>query len=341
MRRTFIIFSVSVTLLTFYSCRSSRINFSEAVRPPASAIEYIDRWKDVAMSEMKRTGIPASITLAQGMVESGNGQSRLALEGNNHFGIKCHNDWKGATIRHHDDRRNECFRKYRNAEESYRDHSDFIVSAPRYRSLFRLEPADYRGWAHGLKKAGYATNPDYANMLIRKIEEYSLYEYDRLVLSGSPVIGSSKDQMKKIDSETGAFKSSGQGGRGDYSVSPGWSSERVLEYKRLKYIIVKEGDTRESIEKEMKLLKWELPRYNELPDDFIPHPGQLLYLQPKRKKAEVGKEYHIVAEGENMYIISQKYGIKLRQLYYMNRMEEGSEPNPGRKLWLRRLMPVL
>jgi flagellum-specific peptidoglycan hydrolase FlgJ len=143
------------------------------------ATDYIYTYKDLAVSEMKRTGVPASITLAQGMIESDFGRSRLAREANNHFGIKCHNDWTGPTIRHNDDSRNECFRKYSKPEESFSDHSDFLKTGSRYRFLFDIDPADYKAWARGLKQAGYATNPDYANMLIRKIEENSLWNLDR------------------------------------------------------------------------------------------------------------------------------------------------------------------
>ena len=289
------------------------------------------------MSEMRRTGVPASITLAQGMLESGNGRSRLAVEGNNHFGIKCHNDWTGATIRHHDDRRNECFRKYRDAFESFRDHSDFLKTTPRYRFLFDLDPADYKAWARGLKKAGYATNPNYDNLLIRKIEEYSLYEYDRMALSGikpEKITVQKQSETKVSKTQSNSFQSN------NITTAKESSSGRVMENNRIKYIIVNEGDTRESLEKDLKLLKWELSRYNELPEDFTPEPGQILYLQPKRKKAEPGKEVHTVKEGETMYQISQKYGIKLKYLYYYNRMEEGGEPKLGQKIWLRKLMPV-
>ncbi len=173
-------YTISFLVLTilFVSCRTSRPVVTSS-GGEASAGAYIERYKDLAISEMKRTGIPASITLAQGMIESDYGRSSLAREGNNHFGIKCHSDWTGPAIRHHDDRRNECFRKYKQPEDSYFDHSDFIKSGSRYSFLFDLPSTDYKSWARGLKKAGYATNPDYANMLIRKIEENNLYYYDR------------------------------------------------------------------------------------------------------------------------------------------------------------------
>ncbi|NMC40177.1 MAG: LysM peptidoglycan-binding domain-containing protein, partial [Bacteroidales bacterium] len=295
-----IIFLLVFLLTLSWSCRPSRTIISN--RPvPASAREYIDRYSEIAMSEMRRTGVPASITLAQGIIESGNGRSRLAVEGNNHFGIKCHKDWTGPTIRHHDDRRNECFRKYRSAEESFIDHSDFLRNTPRYRFLFDLDPTDYKNWAKGLKKAGYATNPDYAGMLIRKIEEYGLYEYDRLAVSGKYRKTEVKpDERGRNNGEAYQSQSGRNQNENIKSVmnEPSSKGEIVMEKNRIRYIIVKEGDTRASIEKEQKLLKWELTRYNELPDDFEVSPGQILYLQPKRNKAEFGEEYHVVAEGE-------------------------------------------
>ncbi len=167
-----------IILAGLVGCRAYR-PAGQSSYPEASAGSYIEKYKDLAVSEMIRTGIPASITLAQGMIESDFGRSRLAREANNHFGIKCHNDWTGPTVRHNDDRRNECFRKYRKPEDSFYDHSDFLKYGSRYRTLFDIDPTDYKAWARGLKKAGYATNPDYANMLIRKIEENNLYYYDR------------------------------------------------------------------------------------------------------------------------------------------------------------------
>ncbi|MBP8959798.1 MAG: glucosaminidase domain-containing protein [Bacteroidales bacterium] len=338
MRNGFIISLLIFLLIFLFSCRASRVNVSTSLKP-SSENEYIETYKDLAISEMRRTGIPASITLAQGIIESGNGQSRLAVEGNNHFGIKCHNGWTGATIRHNDDRRNECFRKYRSPEESYRDHSDFLKATPRYSFLFNLDPTDYKAWARGLKEAGYATDPGYDKRLIRKIEEYSLYEYDRQALSNF----SGRDDNKIVNNKTAKTiklqKNTISAKHNSYDFREK-SSDRVMENNRIKYIVVKEEDTRESIEKELNLLKWELSKYNELSPDFIPQPGQILYIQPKRDKAELGKEYHVVKEGETMYSISQIYGIKLKKLYYMNRMEEGTEPVVGQKLWLRKLMPV-
>jgi len=178
MLRSLIFAFFFIIICLLISCRTVRPVVS-SYRPEPDAQDYIDKYKDLAIREMNRTGVPASITLAQGMIESDFGNSSLAREGNNHFGIKCHNDWQGPSIRHHDDRRNECFRKYSSPEDSFNDHSDFLRSTSRYSFLFNLPPTDYKAWAKGLKKAGYATDPQYANMLIRKIEENSLYNFDQ------------------------------------------------------------------------------------------------------------------------------------------------------------------
>ena len=182
------LYIVLVSVLLFSSCSPARRAARSTVSTgPASeyAREYILNYSNLAVSEMKRSGVPASITLAQGMLESNYGRSRLATQGNNHFGIKCHSDWSGKRIYHDDNRRGECFRSYSSPEESYRDHSEFLVNGSRYRDLFNLGATDYKGWAHGLKKAGYATDPKYPELLIRKIEEYSLWAYDT---GGTPPI---------------------------------------------------------------------------------------------------------------------------------------------------------
>jgi LysM repeat protein len=321
------------------SCSSVKPVVS-ASRPEPNAQDYINKYKELAVSEMNRTGIPASITLAQGMIESDFGNSRLAREGNNHFGIKCHDNWRGPTIRHNDDRRNECFRKYTRPEDSFYDHSDFLRSVSRYSFLFNIATADYKSWAKGLKKAGYATNPHYANMLIRKIEENNLYNFDR----GYTAARQQPQQpvpvnvtVSQPDAETRL--------KGPPEINDNFTVtarvQRVMENNRIQYIIVRDGETREKIENEFQLLKWELSRYNELDSDFEPVTGQLLYLQPKREKAEPGKEHHTVAEGDTMYSISQKYGIKLKSLYEINRIAEGEAGIvEGQKIWLRSMKPV-
>ena len=276
--------------------------------------EYIEQYKNIAIKEMKRTGVPASITLAQGALESGDGNSRLAKKANNHFGIKCH-DWKGRKIHHDDDENNECFRKYKSADDSYKDHSDFLSSKQRYASLFELEPTDYKGWAKGLKKAGYATSRNYDKALIRIIEENELYAYDQGVeIIKEPALG------EALAVASGAIK----------------GSRMVFEKNRIKYIIAKSDDTYTSISNELDLMPWELRKYNELDQGAKIDSGQILYIQPKRKRAEAGEKTHVVREGETMHDIAQLYGIKLAELYKKNLMKQGTEPAVSQTLQLRK-----
>ena len=336
VRVLFILFLILIAGL--YSCRASKqIPASKTIT--LSEETYIDKYKDIAVSEMKRAGIPASITLAQGMIESDYGRSTLAREANNHFGIKCHSDWTGPKIYHHDDRRNECFRKYSKPEDSFFDHSEFLRSGSRYRFLFDLSATDYKGWAQGLKKAGYATNPDYANMLIRKIEEKNLHLYDNG--NRSAVSAANKQLPVKVSvSVQDSDKELAPVYPVDEKIMVAARVPRMMENNNLRYIIVRDGDTREKLQEEFQLLNGELSRYNELGNDFTITPGQILYLQPKKEKAASGNEFYKTIPGDTMYMISQRYGIKLKSLYKMNRMPENSEPEPGSTIWLRSIKPV-
>ncbi len=281
--------------------------------------DYIEKYKKIAIDEMKRSGIPASITLAQGMLESDNGNSPLALKSNNHFGIKCHRTWNGQKVYHDDDENGECFRKYNSPEDSYRDHTDFLVNTPRYEKLFGYKSNDYKKWAKGLKSAGYATSRSYAEDLIRIIKENELYRLDEGDYSKPLAYNkTSKNEEFTVDIKR----------------------RKVYERNRIKYIIVEQGDNLDKITKEMGLLSWELKRYNEISDSMKIESGQALYLQPKRRKAEVGNDFHIVKDGETMYSISQLYGIKLKKLYRKNRMKTGQELQTGQKIWLRKRKPA-
>ncbi|MCU0474226.1 MAG: glucosaminidase domain-containing protein [Bacteroidales bacterium] len=338
MLRSIYLFLSLFIILGLVSCSSSRPVIIPSGSEP-NTIDYINNYKDIAVTEMKRTGIPASITLAQGMIESDYGRSRLAREANNHFGIKCHSDWKGQTIRHNDDRKNECFRKYARPEDSFYDHSDFLRTGSRYSFLFDISASDYKAWARGLKKAGYATNPDYANMLIRKIELNNLYYFDQGKMVG--VLPKAETVQLNQDTSQPAAKNP------DLLINPDNGSivvpvrtQRVMENNRIQYIIVKDGETLKSIEEEFQLLRWELTKYNEISSDSKLTTGQVLYLQPKRDKAEPGKETHTVIEGDTMYSISQNYGVKIKKLYEYNRLSAGEEPAPGDKIWLRMVKPV-
>ncbi len=276
--------------------------------------EYIEMYRDLAIEEMKRSGIPASITLAQGCLESDNGNSTLAARAKNHFGIKCHG-WKGKHIIHDDDEKNECFRKYRSVAESYSDHTDFLMNSPRYSFLFELDQTDYKGWAKGLKKAGYATSPKYADLLIRLIEENELHRYD----TGKRRRRDEQGALADID---------------DLEIEVG--KRRILVRNRIDYIIAKEGDSYQGLTRELDLMPFELAKYNEIPRDSKIEKGQVLYLQPKRSKASVEFKFHTVEEGETMYDLSQMYGIRLKKLLQKNLMKKGEEPEPGDIIYLRK-----
>jgi len=286
--------------------------------------EYINTWKDFAISEMNRSGIPASIKLAQGLLESSNGNSRLAVAANNHFGIKCHG-WEGEEIYHDDDKKGECFRKYKNARESFVDHTDFLMTRSRYAFLFDYKSTDYKNWAKGLQKAGYATDPKYPQKLIDLIERYKLNQYDT---------GEKTASQRNVPAATG--KSPTTPSAWDDFASFHVEKYPVKENNRTSYITAKEGDTFTSLSNELDLMPWQLPKYNEAKATDELREGQIIYMQPKRRKAEIGKEKHTVRNGETMYGISQNYAIKLSQLYKLNRMEEGTQPKTGDVLNLRK-----
>jgi LysM repeat protein len=284
--------------------------------------DYINKYKDIAIYQMRTQGVPASIILAQGLLESDNGNSSLAVKANNHFGIKCHT-WTGPKMYMDDDAKGECFRKYSNPEKSYRDHSDFLRGARRYAPLFDLESTDYKGWAYGLKRAGYATNPQYAERLIKIIEENNLYIYDRGV-------------SVEVESPT---KGMGDLVDIDHFIIDLNKHHKVYTRNRIKYIIVKKGDDYASLNKELQLLPWQLARYNELSSDSALKDGQEIYIQPKRNQAEINHKVHVVEKGETMYSISQLYGIKLNKLYRKNRMKVGDPVEVGQVVQLRKRKP--
>jgi LysM repeat protein len=307
-------------ILTILFVSFVNISFAQKI----TTQQYINQYKEIAVNEMKRTGIPASITLAQGILESNSGNSTLAIKANNHFGIKCHN-WTGSIFTHDDDRLNECFRKYKSAEQSFRDHSEFLTTHQRYAFLFNYKTTDYKNWAHGLKKAGYATNPRYAKMLIKIIEENKLYKYD------SKKYKPEKEDITEPDYDNTPVLADNVD---NYAINP--FGNDIKTYNRINYIIVKEGDTFISIAEKYGLRPWQLYKYNELPKTAEPISGKRLYIQPKRRKAPVGNNYHTIKPGENMYTISQKYGIKLKHLYRLNNMQFGTEPDIGYTLSLRK-----
>ncbi|MCD4680479.1 MAG: glucosaminidase domain-containing protein [Bacteroidales bacterium] len=290
--------------------------------------QYINKYKDIAIQEMYEFKIPASITLAQGLLESGNGNSELAKKAKNHFGIKCHKEWTGKTFHMDDDEKDECFRKYNNPEESYSDHSCFLSSRERYSELFEHDITDYKRWAHGLKKAGYATNPKYAHILIRIIEENKLFLYD-----SQQYTRTSKSKSEKNTQDiTLDFESSDPD---DFeSISISGSNRKVYVNNGIRCIRAKKGDNFRKISDELEMLDWQLARYNDMKKGDRIREKDIIYLQPKKKKGS--KAYHKVKPYETMHSISQLHGIKLKQLYKKNNMPAGSIPELGQKLWLRK-----
>ena len=286
--------------------------------------DYIKKYKDIAIQEMAGFKIPASITLAQGILETGSGKSRLAREGNNHFGIKCHEGWEGNFIKMDDDAPNECFRKYKNAIESFKDHSFFLSQRPRYASLFDLEITDYKGWANGLKKAGYATNPKYADLLIKIIEDHQLYKLDKETTS--------KNDLNKHQDEIPKNKN-----RKYEAFGVSKNDRKVFTNNGKKFIFARNGDNFGKIAADFNIYTYQIWKYNDLNKKDRIQEGQMIYLEKKRNKAI--KPYHVAEAGETMHSISQLYGLKLSRLYKNNRMKKGTEPRLGQVLWLQEKKP--
>ncbi len=276
---------------------------------------YINQYRDLAIEQMLKFKIPASITLAQGLLESGAGYSELATKGNNHFGIKCHG-WTGRKTYHDDDEAQECFRAYNNVYESYEDHSLLLSRQPRYRSLFSLDGDDYKGWAHGLKKCGYATSPTYAQKLIGIIELYKLQQYDK-----------AKKYDRFMESRTYKDSPSAKGG----ILHP------IHRYNKNYYIVVKQGDTFRSLGKELGLSYRKIAKYNERNKRDKLVVGETIYLKKKQKKAD--KTYknrpHTVKPGESMYSIAQYYGMRVKSLYKKNGLSPDYVLKVGDKLRVR------
>ncbi len=271
-----------------------------------STEEYINRYKHIAVAEKFRSGIPASITLAQGILESGSGNSRLTQEGNNHFGIKCKGTWTGKTILEDDDEKQECFRAYDSAWQSYHDHSDFLLHNSRYSTLFNLDVTDYKSWAYGLKAAGYATNPVYPQKLIEYVEKYNLHQYDLIV----------PDSIEKK------------------AVEQEWKAEisNYIEINETPALITKTGDTWQMIANANDMRVWQITKYNDLSDSEACHARDTIYLKPKRRHATT--DFHIVKPGQTMKTISKIYALKLSKLYDRNLMTIGEEPASGEKIYL-------
>lgn len=298
--------------------------------------KYIETYADVAVQEMYRSGVPASITLAQGMLESGNGRSTLAVKANNHFGIKCHNGWKGGRVYHDDDAKGECFRKYGHAYESYRDHSDFLRYRDRYKFLFDLKSTDYKGWAYGLKKAGYATDPGYATKLIKLIEEYKLYEYDTRTASFGAA-GESSGKKKARPMPPSVIEQAVPVSKDVVKKSFQFTITREMYSKNgVPFIYSSEGETYESIADAYGLFVKELLKFNDLSEVERLFPGTVVYLQAKKKMAAKGLEMHILEKGETLWQLAQRYAVKMKHIYKLNGWKDDYVPREGESVKLRK-----
>ena len=277
---------------------------------------YIDKYKDWAIEQMKQYHIPASITLAQGLLESNAGRSRLATQANNHFGIKVGGSWTGPYIIQSDDAPNDRFRKYKSARDSYIDHSLFL-QGKRYQGLFRLSITDYKGWARGLKAAGYATSPTYADALIRVIEMYNLSQFDN-----GKYRSSSKNASATTTQTTDVF----------------WQSHKIYQNNKNDFIIIEVGDDMATISKKTGLSLRKLYKYNDLPRDYAPTAGDIIYLKKKRSCAS--REFrknpiHIVEVNQSLFDIAQLYGIRLESLCKLNKWDEPQAVQVGDILRIR------
>ena len=297
-----------------------------------TAEEYIEQFKDVAIVEMKRTGVPAAVTLAQGLLETENGNSELVRRSNNHFGIKCKNTWTGASVNHDDDVKGECFRSYKSAAESFKDHSDFLQSNTRYGSLFRLDVKDYKGWAYGLKRAGYATNPRYPEILINNIEQFNLQQYTLIALQESPGADSLLLVSKRPSDGTGRTNSNPTG-VDSLHVLPGNAPDRVLLINRIKCVAAKKGNSLLALAIKFNINLSRLLDFNDLAGDGLLAQDQYIFLQRKSTTGE--KDFYTVLPGETLYDIAQKNGITLQSLAEYNLLFANDKIKPGTKLFLK------
>ena len=296
--------------------------------------QYIETYKDIAIAEMQRTGVPASITLAQGIHETEAGQSDLVRASNNHFGIKCKGNWTGETVFHDDDARGECFRKYNDPADSYRDHSDFLRTRPNYASLFQLDPTDYEGWARGLKKAGYATDPKYASILIRLINDYHLQDYTLIAMNKKPVTNDmilAKNTVQANDYvEPAPLNIVVTKVRPDYP-------QGIFRINETSVVFVSKGTAFLKIANDYNISLSRLFDFNDMSATDIANDDQLVFLQRKRKIG--ANDFHIVQQGETVYDVAQNEGIRMESILAFNFLKQGMVPMAGERLYLKSNAP--
>ena len=309
---------------------------------PDEIANYINNYKGIAMQEMQRTGVPAAIKLAQGIHETQAGTSELVIKSNNHFGIKCKSDWVGNKVYHDDDERGECFRSYDKPEQSYRDHSDFLRASPRYAFLFQLDPTDYKGWAWGLKKAGYATNYKYAQILVKIIETYNLQQYSLIAMGKrAPTEEIVMQPSHPVTPDPLALQHSN-------AAAVALPEENMVRYlpdyptgefviNGARVVFVKAGTALLTIAEQFNISFARLLDFNDLNNSDVLKEDQLVFLQRKRKTGS--KEFHLVQPGENLYDICQTEGLRMENLLAYNLLTENMQPAAGEKLWLQQTAP--
>lgn len=294
--------------------------FAQRISPD----EYIHTYCSMAVAEMKRSGIPASVTLAQGILETECGNSDLVKKSNNHFGIKCKSTWTGESVTHTDDAPNECFRKYSNPADSYKDHSDYLKTSPRYAALFQLAPSDYKGWAYGLKRAGYATNPQYPQIVISNIEKYNLQQYDNLTeqdfdnLAVNKLLSAQKPVVQNITVDITAIEN---------------SIKLKNKINGLKALMAPKGTSLLVIASKANIDLGKLLEFNDLSTDGLINDEQVIYLEKKPKQGN--RDFYIVLQIETLYDISQNNAIQLKYLLELNNMDENQTVQKGTKIKLR------
>lgn len=306
---------------------------------------YISEYRELAIAEMQRTGVPASIKLAQGIHETYAGTSELVLKSNNHFGIKCKSTWKGESVSHDDDARGECFRKYTCSADSYRDHSDFLKGNTRYATLFKLDPLNYSGWAYGLKKAGYATNPKYPQIIIKLIEEYHLQDYTLVALGKQPeheLILAKVEESKEVLPSAAVMRST----EAEKTVLP--EPEVVVatpqypqgEFKinETRVIYAQKGTSFLSIAKQYNIPLLRVFDFNDLSQSEALEKDRLIFLQRKRKTGN--NEFHVMRAGETLHDIAQEEGLRIESLLEYNHLQAQMRPAIGQQLYLRTKAPA-
>ena len=314
-----------------------------------AVLDYIEQYKDIAMREMQEYKIPASITLAQGILESGNGNSELARKSNNHFGIKCHKDWKGGRTYHDDDEKGECFRVYDSPADSYRDHSIFLSVRGRYSFLFDLEITDYKGWAKGLKKAGYATLPVYANVLIKLIEEYNLTQYDQMVVKGKFKYKKDNETTRQRDNEAKVKSQKSKANSQQptakvyipYKITDAEvvgkldDGRYIRENNKVKFIYAREGENVYELADILCIYDYQLIKYNDLGKRRTLKDNEIIYIEAKKNKAMRKYQYHTIQKGETLSHVSRLYAVKLKSIFKMNGMDENTVLHVGDNIILR------